>query len=83
MELEVKASGRIQSAHDQAELGEEGCFRVAKSWVQGEGMWEIMKAGPGKLLCLEAVSAAMCNWIIEIRGEGWLGSKNWLQGKER
>lgn len=47
-----------------------GHVRMAKSWVQGEGMWGIMKAGPSQLFCFGAVLAAMCNWIIEIRGEG-------------
>lgn len=62
--------------------GEWGPVRMAESWVQGKVMWEIMTAGPSQLLCLGAVLAAMCNWIIEIRGEGW-GARNRLQHKQR
>lgn len=29
---------------------------------------------------MEAVLAAMCNWIIKIRGEDW-GARNWHQYK--
>lgn len=63
-------------------LGEEEKrhVRTAKRWVQGEGMYGIMKAEPSQLLCLGAVLAAMCNWIVAIRAEGW-GARNWLQYK--
>lgn len=81
-QLFSKAPVLLTWAHSalRAGGGEQGPVKMAKSWVQGEGMWEIMKAGPSQLLCLGAVLAAMCNWIIEIRGEGW-GAGNRLQYK--